>query len=192
VSTPLQTRAIGRLKFIIAVGSIASGVLFVSLLSWKRDDRVGAPLAAIFRNYEKSEDGTNVVAVMWLTNSSERTFEYFYANGISSNGTDIVRCEFSEQTGKGWTNWIPPMIGPPYIRFTLAPHSGTLVAAPLPEEGRILKVAVLCIEPTKRLSGISARLRRLWWRVRPPRIFSVSVWCDAELSYPQQKHTGSP
>jgi hypothetical protein len=171
------------------MGLAAMGILSIFWCLGSFDGHTGDAPSASFRGYEGSEDGADVVAVLWLTNSSERTFEYFSANAMSSNGTEMVCCEFSDQTKTGWTNWIAAITRPNYTSFTLPPHSGTLVAAQVPKDGRVRRVAVICIDPHKRLTGILARLRKLWWRVRPPRIRSMRVWCDTELSYqPQTYH----
>ncbi len=192
MSTPPQTRAIGKLKFTIRVGLIVIGVLLFLWVLEKQDDRAERPLTATFRNYEGSEDGSEMVAVLWLTNSSDRTFGYVSANAMSSNGTVLVGRELSDRTGTGWTNWITRITGPgPITSYTLPPHSGTLVATPFPNDGGIRRVAVVCFEPHKQLPGILAELRRLWWKVRPPRSRSVKVWCETELSYRQQTYSES-
>ena len=180
------TPAVVRLRFAIPAGLTAIGLLVVSWVLVKHDDPGNSPLAIVFKGYERSDDGSNSVAVMWLTNLSWRTFEYISANGMSSNGAEIVLCEFSDKTDSGWTNFINSVPWPRYTSYTLPPHSGTFVAArianPGLNHGRVRKIAVLCMEPPRRLSGALERLRRLWWRINPPRITSMKVWCETELS----------
>ncbi len=192
MSTPPKTRAIGKLKSTIRVGLIVIGLLLFFWVLEKQDNRAERPLTATFRSYEGSEDGSEVFAVLWLTNSSDRTFGYYSANAMSSNGTVIVACEFSDQTGTGWTNGFTGITGPgPITTYTLPPHSGDRVAAPIPKDGRIRRVAVICPELPKRLPGILEQLRRFWLKVRPPRSRSVKVWCDTELSYRQRTDSES-
>jgi hypothetical protein len=43
------------------------------------------------------------------------------------------------------------------------------------------------VEPPKKLSGIFARISRLWRRLKPPPDRCMRIWCNTELSYLQQK-----
>src|SRR5262245_31428559 len=143
----------------------------------------GPQLMVTFRQYERTEDDSNVVAVLCLTNSSDRKFAYISANQISSNGVEIARCQFREQTGAGWTNWMEQKSQSPVVTtFTLMPQSSTLVAAPVPKDGRVANVGIFCIELPEKWPWVFERLKPFVSRLLPPRRNGVCVWCETAVS----------
>ena len=169
--------------FVLCLCMALAGIM-VSILMLSRPGP--GPISASFLHYSVASDGTTQVAVLRLTNSTGCPFELPLATERASVGPRVysVRCEFSDRTATGWTNWIEDL-GSSFVDFP--PGSSLDVAIPLAQPGVPRKVAFLYIEDLQR-SASSWDSARGWLKAHLPARFTGTVlkklWYEREFSFP--------
>ena len=165
-------------------------------------------LSLVFERYGTTTDfafNNQDVAFFWLTNTSDKSFALPMAGSTNTfwrepalgfdRGSYLIRWEFSDQPDPQ-----PPVsLASLGLCLTVAPHSAVRVRVPLPPQGQIRRVAVLCAEvpsPGRPFwtHGIGlSMLRTLPHSVRLKLLFSqpavLRVWSDRELSGPGERLT---
>ena len=164
------------------------------------------PLSLAFEKYGTAMDidFDEVVAFLWLTNASGKTYRLAMTGNTSTNpegwggykASFMVAYEFRDEPPGSITNSAPPAsFTSPGQAVVLAPHSGVRLRVPLPPEGQKRKVAVICEEQpagppwflTNRFGfSIFRRLpRTIRHKMIQPAV--LRVWCAQELSLPDKR-----
>jgi hypothetical protein len=138
-------------------------------------------IAASFLGYDLLDEGSEPLALIRLTNSSSRSFWYITGGEIASNGASVVTCVYRTDNGGAWNEWTelpPPPKSTTY--FSLSPGGSDVVAARLSRKVKDSQIGVLCLEKRTNWPEPLQSLRRLWWKVVPPKSSSVRAWCNLE------------
>lgn len=170
-------------RFLIAAGAFALVVICLMLVGLRKDAELSLQVTASFMGYNVLDGGTEKLAVIRLTNSSSRSFWYFTNGEIASNGAPVVTCWYRAETNGGWSEWNEPAPLPksPTL-FSLSPGSSDLVAVRMSHKVENSQIGVLCLEKRTDWPEPLRNLRRLWWKVVPPKASSIRAWCDLSPS----------
>ena len=204
-----------RLTIVFAILAVTAAVCF----GLRKQRLQPQALSLIFQRYSNFDaymaDGE--IAFLWLTNASKKSYLLTMTGNTNTlvldstfNGLGqfkqswMVNCEFSDVTPYGRTSWT--QMPSPFMRsnayLSLAPHSGMTVRVPVPPSDQHRRVAVLCqmqepFNPGPSWASKPGFLARLYWRQRvlldklaSPKSHVLRVWCDRDLSRPNNLNAG--
>lgn len=145
-----------------------------------------APVKAKFVGFSTSSNGP--VVVLRVTNESARAFIL-----SSLNNFETVVGGFRGRSSNDFVVNFEPK-GSPMYSLPFAPHSESNCQVRLPMDGGVGWPAVQCVFDPTPGSDFRGRIKKLWWRIRPPGVMSLKfTWavCDQEIHCPKSLPNGA-
>jgi hypothetical protein len=147
-------------------------------------DSKGAVKVSIVR-FEKSNDGKATLAVLLLTNGTDRWLQVHEIN----NPSGLIFYKFISSSPTGEVVWTPP--GPRGGQFVLEEHYAFHFKVSLPEDGRAGRISMFCEMLPKKLPPGLSHARELMWNVYYPALKEVWAVCDQEIQCPKRLPDGT-
>lgn len=130
-ATPRFTRRrILGATLVLVLALLVAGIVF----GWFEPQPAGPSLA--FEGFEKSADGTSLVAVITFTNRSNRTFSFAMLDGGNLCESQFFATNFYD----GGQPWRLPSATKTYRDH--GPRSGARLNVPLPQDGRLGRISL--------------------------------------------------
>jgi hypothetical protein len=127
-------------------------------------------LKTTFVRFENSSDGTNNFAVLFLTNSSDKTFTLFKERNSDRIFTECIP---AGTMGEGVRAF----------HFSFGPGSSATFHVQLPQTGKVVHLAVLYIVPARKVPRLLVPMQMFWRRVFRPKLVERAV-CDQDIQCP--------
>ena len=165
------------LLFTIAVATFA--VVGLIGVNGRRETNVVSPIVVEFRGLENIDGGSDVLAVMRVTNRSTRSFMYRIGNEIASSGANVAFSRYREKVPTGWREWNESVSSSYNTVFFLKPGATARVAARVSKTNAVCQIGAHFSEEIPRWPEPLQQVRRLWWKWVPPKSIGVTAWCEA-------------
>jgi len=117
--------------------------------------RPEGPFRCTFEGFEKSVDGTSIVAVITFTNWSNRTYSFAILDG----GTLCESQFFATNFYDGGQPWRMPRMTRGHTIRDYGPKSVARLTVPLPQDGRVGRISLWMGQRSRPAAGWLTRLR---------------------------------
>ncbi|MEY2409134.1 MAG: hypothetical protein QOF48_1804, partial [Verrucomicrobiota bacterium] len=158
----------------IIAGAAVLVLAVAGFLFWVIDGNSPGLLKAVFVRFENSSDGTNNLAVLFLTNSSNKTFTLFKDGNSDRIFSMCIPTGTMEET---------VAMGGNAVHFSLGPGSNATFRVQLPQTGKVVHLAVLYILPARKVPRVLVPMQLFCWRVFRPKFVQWAV-CDQDIQCP--------
>ena len=164
----------------IAIGVVALVIAGLIGVEIGRQTNAVSKIQAEFQGFDKIDGGSDVLAVMRITNTSSRSFMYYTVDEIASCGAEVALCRYREKVPTVWREWNEPLSSPITGGRFLKPGATALVAAKVSKTNAVCQIRVLFVRELPRWPEPLQQVRQLWWKLIPPKSRSVPAWCEME------------